>query len=227
MELDDAAIRALLEDAGDFSWMQPPGSMADAAAWDVYWRNQLRFGVAGFVHMFVDDGKLVDVMRANGLRTILCVGNGISQEPKALAWAGFAVTALDLSAYAISVAREAEPPEEVFAGLIGGRPRGENGAVRCVVGDLLDPEVCPGPYDVVIERKTLQLFPAEQQAAAVRAVADRVGNPGILFSHSHRNGPPEKQTYPVADWLDAHGWPRVHQLPALSQRAGWLFSSSG
>jgi hypothetical protein len=71
--------------------------------------------------MFVEDGALVDAMRANGLRTVLCVGNGISQEPKALARAGFAVTALDLSPLATDVAERAAPPDEFLAGLIGGR----------------------------------------------------------------------------------------------------------
>ena len=225
MALDDAAIRRLTEDAGDFSWMHPPPTMVDPSAWDTYWHNQLSRGMAGFVHMFVHDGELVDLMRANGLRTVLCVGNGISQEPKALAWAGFDVTALDLSPLAIEVARDGEPPDEMLAHLVGGRSAGTNGRVRFIVGDLMDPAVCKGPYDVVIERKTLQLFPSEQQSAAMRAVADRVANPGILYSHSHRNS--KNLTFPVADWLDAEGWPRAHQLPSITQRVGWLFSSSG
>jgi SAM-dependent methyltransferase len=180
MDIDEA-IRKLLQDAGDFSWMKPPRTMEDAVAWDTYWNDQFTHDAAGFVDMFVDDGKLVDVMRANGLRTVLCVGNGISQEPRALAWAGFEVTALDLSPYAIEVASDVEPPEEYLARLMGGRSPAPHGEVRLVAGDLVDPEVCPGPYDVVIERRTLQLFPAEQQPIAIRAVADRVASPGIFF----------------------------------------------
>jgi hypothetical protein len=63
----------------------------------------MRHDVAGFVHMFCEDWELVGAMRANGMKTVLCVGNGISQEPRALAWAGFDVTALDLSPLATSV----------------------------------------------------------------------------------------------------------------------------
>ena len=206
--------------------MLPPGTVVDPTAWDKYWHTQLTIGMAGFVHMFVDDGQLVDVMRANGLRTVLCVGNGISQEPKALAWAGFDVTAPDLPPLAIEVARDGEPPDEMLAGLVGGRSAGQNGRVQFVVGDLMNPHVCSGPYDVVIERKTLQLFPPESQAEAIRTVAARVANPGILYSHSHRANMND-WTPPVAAWLDAEGWPRARTLPTLSQRAGWLFSSSG
>ena len=225
MELDEALMRQLLEARRKFPPMAPPQTMVDAGKWDAYWHNQLGGGMAGFVHMFVNDGELVDVMRANGLRTVLCVGNGISQEPKALAWAGFDVTALDLSPLAIEVARDGDPPDKMLSQLIAGRAAGTNGQVRFVVGDLMDPAICPGPYDVVLERKTLQLFPPEQQPAAIRAVADRVANPGIFYSHSHRSV--KNLTFPVADWFDAEGWPRVHQLPTVSQRVGWLFSSSG
>lgn len=92
-----AEDQAGFESLDDYKWMFPPSTVTDSAAWDRYWQDQLSHGVAGFVHLFVDDGELVDAMRANGLRTVLCVGNGISQEPRALAWAGFDVTSLDIS----------------------------------------------------------------------------------------------------------------------------------
>lgn len=87
----------------DISWLFPPATMVESAPWDQFWRDQLSHGVAGFVHLFCDDGELVDVMRANGFKTVLCIGNGISQEPRALSWAGFDVTALDLSPFATEV----------------------------------------------------------------------------------------------------------------------------
>src|SRR5262245_56560487 len=76
--------RALERDVeGDdgFGWMMPPTTLVDPAPWDQYWHDQLSHGVADFVHLFCDDGDLVDVMRASGLKTVLCCGNGISQEP--------------------------------------------------------------------------------------------------------------------------------------------------
>jgi hypothetical protein len=108
-------------DDTDFRWMCPPRTLVDPAPWDKYWHEQLSHGVAGFVHLFVDDGELVDAMRANGLRSGLCVGNGISLEPHALAWAGLEVTALDISPLAVKVASEQAPPDDFLAGLVGGR----------------------------------------------------------------------------------------------------------
>ena len=75
-------------------------------------------------------------MRANGLRTVLCVGNGISLEPHALAWAGCDVTSLDISPFAAQVASEATPPVDFLAQLVGGRAGGLNGHLEFVTGDL-------------------------------------------------------------------------------------------
>lgn len=47
--------------------------------------------------MFCDDSLLIEVMRNHGMKSILCAGNGISQEPKALAAAGMEAVALDIS----------------------------------------------------------------------------------------------------------------------------------
>jgi hypothetical protein len=96
----------------DFSWIFPPNTMLDPAPWDRYWHDQFTHGIAGFSDIFCDDGSLVDAMRANGLRTALCVGNGISQEPRALARAGFDVTALDLSPFATEMAKKAAPVDQ-------------------------------------------------------------------------------------------------------------------
>ena len=151
----------------------------------MYWYERISHGYGDFVHLFCDDGDLVDTMRANGLKRVLCVGNGISQEPRALAWAGFDVTALDLSPYATKVASEVTPPAELLAQLVGGRSGGLNGNLNFVAGNLCDPACCPGPYDVVIERLTLQLYSDEYKPRALQAVANRITSLGIFFSQSH------------------------------------------
>jgi|SRR5215213_851866 len=108
----------------DRSWLEPPISLVDP-------RRGIGSGMNGSPTVsvvssisFVMTGDLVDTMHANGLNTVLCVGNGISQEPRALAWAGFDVTVLDLSPYAMKVASEATPPAELLAELVGGRSGG-------------------------------------------------------------------------------------------------------
>jgi SAM-dependent methyltransferase len=218
-----------LPDDDDLDWLHPPQTVGDPAPWDGYWRDQVEHGVAGFVHMFVDDGDLVDAMRANGLRTVLCVGNGVSQEPRALARAGFDVTALDFSPYATEVARRATPTEEALGRLVGGRSASSNGRVEFVVGDLRDVGCCPGPYDVVIDRKTLQLYPERERAPALAAVASRLATPGILFSHCHDGSwrPPAPAQHVMEPLLVKEGWALWKGQGPLSGRAAWLLITTG
>jgi len=168
----------------EFRWMLPPTTLQDATAWDTYWRDQMTHGMAGFVDLSCDDGPLVDAMRVNGFRSILCVGTGISLEPRALAAAGFDVTALDLSPFAIGIARDATAPPNHLERLIGGRALQDGGQLNFVVGDLCDRTVCPGAFDVIVERRTLQLF-ARKHPEGLEAVAGRLAARGILFSHAH------------------------------------------
>ena len=213
----------------DYSWLEPPISLVNPDPWDMFWYEHLSHGVGGFVHLFCDDGDLVDTMRANELKTILCVGNGISQEPRALAWAGFDVTALDLSPYATKVASETDPPAELLAQLVGGRSGGLNGNLKFVAGNLCDAECCPGPYDVVIERLTLQLYSDEYKPRALQAVANRVASPGILFSQSHDGGwkPPAPCVHANEWWFRAAGWPVWPIDGPLTTRVAWLFITTG
>lgn len=220
---------ARVPDDDDYSWLNPPITLVDPAPWDVYWYEQLSHGAGDFVHLFCDDGDLVDTMRANGLKTVLCVGNGISQEPRALTWAGFDVTALDLSPYATKVADEATPPPEFLAQLVGGRSGGLNGNLKFVVGNLFDVTCCPGPYDVVIERKTLQLYSEEYRPRALQAVANRLASPGILFSQSHDGGwkPPAPRIHALKSWFRAEGWPIGPADGPLTTRVAWLLTTTG
>jgi hypothetical protein len=215
--------------ADDRSWLEPPISLVDPVPWDIFWYEHLVHGVGDFVHLFCDDGELVDAMRANGLNTVLCVGNGISQEPRALAWAGFDVTALDLSPYATQVASEVSPPTELLDQLVSGRSGGRNGNLKFVAGNLCDAECCPGPYDVIIERLTLQLYSLEYQARALQTVANRLASPGIFFSQSHNGGwkPPAPPIHANEWWFRAEGWPIWPIDGPLTTRVAWLLTSTG
>jgi hypothetical protein len=213
----------------DFGWMSPPNTVVDPGPWDQYWHDQLSHGVAGFVHMFVDDGKLVDAMLANGLKTVLCIGNGVSQEPRALAWAGFDVTAMDLSPLATELARRATPPDDFLKQLVGGKSGGRNGLLEFVVGDVRDSSCCPGPYDVVIDRKTLQLFPGADRATAMQAVANRLASRGIFFSHAHDGSwkPPAPRRHATESWFRTEGWQFWRGGTRLTTRVAWLLTTSG
>lgn len=203
--------------------------MVESAPWDHFWKLRLANRMADAVHMFCDDGELIDAMRANALKTVLCIGNGISLEPRALAWAGFEVTVLDLSPFALEVAERATLPDDLLHYIVGQRSAGSNGHVKFVVGDLCDPASCPGPYDVVIERRTLQLYPPEQRAAALQAVAHRLGARGIFFSHYHKGNwrYSEPRIHVNEDWFSNEGWSRWHGETPLDRQVAWLFMSTG
>ena len=82
------------------------------------------------------------------------------------------------------MASEFTPPDELLAQLVGGRSSGLNGNLKFVVGSLCDAECCPGPYDVVLERLTIQLYSDEYKPRALQAMANRLASPGIFFSHN-------------------------------------------
>jgi hypothetical protein len=91
----------------DFEWLWPPNDVHSPPAWNLYWEAQVSHGLGpGIFDLFCDEQALISVMRRRGMSTVLCAGNGISQEPRALAEAGFKVTALDSSPAAIAIAQD-------------------------------------------------------------------------------------------------------------------------
>ena len=175
--------------------------------------------------MWVMDGELIDAMRVNGLRTVLCIGNGILYEPRALAWAGFHASALDISPLATEVASDDAPDEDLLAFIVQGRSGGLNGRLEYVVGDLCDPVCCPGPYDVVIERKTLQLWPDVERPMAMQAVVNRLAPRGIFFSQSHNPRPPLRHT--LEPWFASQKWEFWRRDMPLTGRVAWLYTTTG
>lgn len=216
-------------DDHDLNWLFPPDTVTDAAAWDKYWGDEVRHGVQGLTDMLVLDGELVDAMRANGLKTVLCVGSGASMEPRALAYAGFTVTALDLSLLAMAYARDAHPTPEQLSRLIEGRAPRFGGSVDFVTGDLTDPTVCAGPFDVIIERRTLQLWPEDQRAAAAHAVTHRLASRGLFVSQFHDGGwkPDDPLVHPLDAWFADRTWPQWHRELPLIGRAWWRLITTG
>lgn len=209
------------------SWLFPPTDMHDPAAWDKYWYNQVSHGLgAPLFDMFVSDDTLIEVMSEQHLRTVLCAGNGISQEPRVLAGASFEVTALDSSPLALQIAETWQSE----------RSRGNNDIVSerqvtFVVGDLLDPTICPGLFDVIIERRTLQLFSEPEQKLALDALLARLQPEGIFLSHCHdsRWRPPGEPLHPIRTLLrdkELTIWSGKPK-PKPMGRVGWIETSTG
>ncbi len=204
-----------LEGPADVQSMFPPRTVSDSAAWDRYWQDQLSHQWAAFLHLFVSDGLLVDTMRANGLRTVLCIGNGVSQEPKAMAWAGCEVTALDISPLAAQVARDATPPEDFLAGLVDGRSGGLNGHVEFVVGDICDPACCPGPYDVVIDQLAAGDGDTMSVMLGTHAKVREFTPKALAAGGTNYDNPEDVEFMYTRSFVDpdGHGWGLLHRAP--------------
>jgi hypothetical protein len=225
----------------------------DAKYWDRWWRDRLskdaadvfpafpapilryKGGLIGPVNSDIvnSDELLIAAMREFNLRTVLCAGNGVSQEPRALAEAGLDVTALDISSVAVRFAEEFQYGSHRGDSFCTPRMHRPGGSVKFIVGDLLDSKVCPGPFDVIIERRTIQVLALEQRAAALSALANRLGDVGILQSLCLDDPfPPELgwSQHPSGlfhasqSWFQENGWPIWDGLPnsMVAGRVAWL-----
>ena len=69
-------------------------------------------------------------------------------------------------------------------------------------------ELCRGPFDVVIERRTVQLFPPAEQPATRDRLAARLAPDGLLISHQHmgRWKPGEPRTHFAQAWAADRGF---------------------
>jgi len=230
-----AAWRAAFE-AG---LLNVPQDVRDPRAWDNFWRNQIEFGGdQGLADMMASDATLPELLTRRGSQTILCAGNGLSDEALSLALLGFQVTALDISAVPAQVFafmfRSPDHPVHRIPGFRIGNdntvtvacdgpidpelcppmhrsadqaPKG-GGALAFVTGDLIDPDVCPGPFDVVIERRTVQLFPQHEHTTALHRLSERLAERGVFVSQEHQGGwrPGEPRTHHAEAWLKSRGF---------------------
>lgn len=218
---DIARILALLE---------PPADRRSSAAWDDYWRRQLSTGFAAVFDMMVDDHALVTLMRQQGWHLVLVAGNGISGEPCALSAAGFDVVAVDISPLAVKIAERIQLSETELRPFIGEGQARATGTATFVQGDLLDPTVAAGPFDVIIERRTAQGYPDDERDTLLSALAARLATEGIFLSHCHDSagGPGREPRHVTGEWFRAHGWNILHRGEEQpSGRTAWLVSSTG
>ena len=154
-------------------------------------------------------------MRANDLRSVLFVGNGLALEPKLFMDEGFDVTIMDLSAFAMNRIQEA---------IVRNNLRGE-----CVTGDLLDASLARGPFDVIVERRTLQLFEDAERDQALAAITNRLAPRGLFVTHAHLGSwrPGTPRTHPAEEWLRNTGWPTWTPGATIRERAVLTYVTTG
>jgi hypothetical protein len=181
--------------------------------------------------MFCDDSDLIKAIQDHGMKSVLCVGNGISQEPKALAAAGLEVAALDFSPQAVEIARSYPFPAEAISHYFEPQLQKPGGKVEFIIGDLLDPAICPGPFDVIIERLTVQNYFQHDMGAVLNALVNRLTEDGIFFSHCHDGGwkPPASPRHYTEPWFEENGWSIWMGDPDRKPpgRVAWFFISTG
>jgi hypothetical protein len=172
-------------------------------------------------------------LRAREAKSILCAGNGLSTEALSLATHGFEVTALDISPVAADLMGRRPIDAEPLANMHGDGPAvlHPGGSFTFVAGDLMDAAVCPGPFDVVIERRTVQLLPEHERRAAFDRLVDRLATTGMFVSHQHVGWwrPGEPRDHYASAWLSVHGLsPYRHDAdPQRGSRLAWLIFSTG
>ncbi|PYX36386.1 MAG: hypothetical protein DMG75_10785 [Acidobacteria bacterium] len=138
---------------------------------------------------------------------------------------------MDVSPKAIELAQAWKFSSSEVHGPQGAGPRNSEGRAEFVVGNFLDPLLCRGPFDVVIERRTLQLFLPEEVGKAIDALASRLTEQGISFSHCHNSRwkPGQERIHPLDSLLQERGWklwtPANGSKP--KGRVAWLFFSTG
>jgi len=215
--------------------------------WDEWWNDKISMGLinhylypmleaplvkcsGAFVDVANSDELLINVMLDNGLARILCAGNGLSQEPRALARAGFDVTALDISPATSERAKAHQWDPNRFNYFCPPGAERPGGRLEFVVGNLLELTVCPGPYDVIIERRTVQTFPAQERPSVLKALADRLANPGIFLSLCNDGSYfTTKQVFHASEaWFKEQQWTIWNGVPSskLSNRVAWLVRST-
>lgn len=223
---------------------------SDADGWNLFWKyiisnNQFYYNDF-FCSMFSDYHKLVPLFKKHGYKTILCAGNGISLEPYFFANEEFSVTALDISSEANKFLanfplnpsdlrgfyQENYPGNKEPAGNFYQEEISKIKSVKLVTGDIFNSDCCPGPFDVIITRKTLQCFwgkSGEKTFEGMQALLARLSPHGLLYVHTHNTDPWNDA---MIEWVQSQGILDYSDYNAdigekADQRLFYFWSTSG
>lgn len=167
-----------------------PADLGRPEEWDFYWQSKRLQPALDELQARCRLAWLA-LFRQRGYRSILLAGNGISQEPQYFAFAGLEAVAMDISAVATTWAAKGRWTEDDLCasfGIVESERRSFlrelarwGGKATYEVGDLFLPDHCEGPFDVVLSRRTLQLFPPEKRLEGLRCLQQRMSPKGLLL----------------------------------------------
>jgi hypothetical protein len=222
---------AIVVNDDEFRWLDLPEDLLDPNGWDRYWNDQISHGYGPPIFdMWCNDRPIIKAMSEHAMKRVLCAGAGISLEPRVLAAAGFDVVALDFSPRALEIARAFRPDDTILRGFFDRSSLRPGGHLEYVVGDILDSAKSPGPFDVIIERRTAQNYQEPELDRIMNALVARLSPQGVLFTHCHDGSwrPPAKRRHVTGDWCRAHGWPVWNGKEAKPDgRVAWLVTTTG
>jgi hypothetical protein len=91
--------------------------------------------------------------------------------------------------------------------------------------------VCLGPFDAIIVRRTLQLFPEQERGVALDVLASRLQPNGLFLIHCHVGTwkPPDEPVHQVERFFRDRGWFISRWGDSLNHAGcmAWLVMSTG
>lgn len=200
--------------------------------WENYWKSRISDTDAdGKFFYFEITDELVPILRKLDLRKILCVGNGVSLEALALAYAGFEVDVLDISKEAIDFISNYELTDNDLKKFYSENQHHEGGKINYIVGDFTDKSICPGSYDVIITRRTLQYFTRNNFFRTLNTLIEKLNEGGMFVNHTHNA---YDVNFAIEKYLSILNFVIYRSnsnkdFPSLvdKQKIAWLFGSSG
>ncbi len=228
----DLLIR--IEDTEERLGMCPPKDPLNIAGWDRYWQYHLTEWETPLklTHYFEVTKPLMSLIQKMGYTTALSVGCGISLEVRGFAAGGLHAIGLDASQVAIDYAAKCTLFTTYQDQFLEPHEHTPDGIVEFLVGNFLDPTVCPGPFDVIVSRGTIQYFHRLNMLdTALQSLANRLNATGILVIGTHGDIPAME---PITNWLHAHDFTVYFReiqenflYASPGKRAAWHAMSTG
>jgi len=232
-----------------------PLDPSNEQGWDCFWESMIPQKMGDEIFDYLGGADTLRswaaILKARGCNTILFAGNGISLEPLIFADMGFVVTVLDISAKAnrfltnlsdcIGSNRELFERQIELLGLSEQSIQNLIPSVKIVTGDIYQTTCCPGPFDIMITRRTLQCYwnwnpDAENQNAGnkviegIKALFNRLSCNGLLYFHCH-NFHFLSEEFDLHNWLATQGVSLVDSINTTTvntnQRLFYLRETSG